>query len=158
MSFFTKAAVAPQPKTQNTRLVSLLLAALLVGITVAQLFTFEDFPAVLEAMWLPIPAALMPAVAAVIVTCEVFALPFLLGLKLSPAMRIASMVAGWLVVVIWAKLSLGNALTGYGGNSGLLGATVELPAGWWAVLFCVALGVLAAWTAWGMWPFASRKK
>lgn len=157
MSYFVQATAAPQPKTKNIRTVGLALAGVFVVMAVAQLFTFEELPEVIKAMWLPGGDALAPVRAALIVVFEVGAIPFLLGMRLSPAMRIASMVLGWLAVAAWFVASVWqNFSTGVIANSGLLGASVKLPVGWWSILFCLALGVLAAWAAWGMWPFKRR--
>jgi hypothetical protein len=153
MSFFAQPSAPPKPKTANVRLVCLLLAAMLVVLAVAQLFTFEQFAEVFIAMALPGSDVLAPVYGAVIVTLEVFALPFLLAMRLSTAMRIFSMVVGWLAIAVWLFLSVWGASMGeIAANSGLLGATVVLPVGWWSVSFSIALGVLAAWAAWGMWP------
>lgn len=74
-------------------------------------------------------------------------------------MRVASMVSGWLAIAAWFGATIwqnvaGNVIA----NSGLLGATVKLPVGWWNVLFCVALGILAVWVAWGMWPLGKKRE
>jgi len=124
---------------------------------VAQLFTFEDFPNLLGTMWMSISDAWLPVVASVLVILEVFALPFLLGLRLSAVMRVVSMISGWVVIAVWFAISFGSIVTNTQTDSALLGATVSLPTGWWEVLFCVALGVLAAWAAWGMWPLGRQK-
>lgn len=158
MSFLSQATPAPKPKTRNAWLAGMLLAAFLILMAVGQLFSFEDFPAVVEAMWLPGGQAAATIAAAVLVTLEVLALPFLLGLRLSVLMRVLSMLFGWLVIVAWIVLFIGNMLQGAAVNSGLLGATVILPIGWWAVFFGIALAVLAAWAAWGMWPLKQRRK
>jgi hypothetical protein len=158
MSFFVKSTSAVVPKTTNVRFISLGLAAIFTTMAVAQLFTFEKFPDVIMQMWLPY-GGLALILAAFIVTLEVVALPFLLFMRLSPAMRVVSMVAGWLGVVAWLGISLWENISGsITANSGLLGDTISLPVGWWSVLVCVALGVLMAWASWGMWPFASRHR
>jgi hypothetical protein len=158
MSFFAQPTAPPQPKTANVRLISLLLAVLLVAVVVAQLFTFEKFAEVFTGMALPGSEVFAPVYGAVIVTLEVFALPFLLAMRLSVAMRVFSMIVGWLAVATWLFLSIWGASIGDSAmNSGLLGATVVLPAGWWSVSFSVALAVLAAWAAWGMWPLGQPK-
>jgi hypothetical protein len=158
MSYFVQATAAPRPKTKNIRTIGLALAGIFVLMAVAQLFTFEEFPDAIKAMWLPGGEALAPVRAALIVVFEVGAIPFLLGMRLSPAMRIASMVSGWLVVAGWLVASVWqNFSTNVIANSGLLGASVKLPVGWWSILFCLALGILAAWAAWGMWPFRHRQ-
>ena len=159
MSWFVKATAAQRPKTKNIRTVGLGLAGVFVVMAVAQLFTFEKFPEVITAMWLPGDELFSPVRAAVIVTLEVAAVPFLLSMRLSPAMRFISMVAGWMAIVAWLVATIWqNISSGVISNSGLLGASVSLPVGWWNVLFCVALAVLAAWAAWGMWPLKKRGK
>lgn len=157
MSLFAKPTPPPRPKTKNVPSVSIGLAAVLVVMVVAQLFTFESFHQVIAAMRLPGGDAVAPVQAAIIVTLEVLALPFLLSMRLSPAMRVVSMVSGWLVILAWLKAALWENLSSHDiVSSGLLGDTIPLPVGWWSVLFLLALGVLGAWAAWGMWP--SRPK
>jgi hypothetical protein len=159
MSVFVQATAAPKPKTKNIRTVGVALAGVFVMMVVAQLFTFEKFPEVISAMWLMPDQSLTSVKAAIIVALEVAAIPFLLAMRLSPLMRIFSMAAGWLVIAAWLIVTLcQNLSSNVIANSGLLGATVKLPVGWWDVLLCVALGILAAWAAWGMWPFPERTK
>lgn len=159
MSLFVQATAAPRPKTKNIRTVGIALAGVFVVMAVAQLFTFEKFPDVIKAMWLPGGDEVASVRAALIICLEVGAIPFLLSMRLSPAMRFLSMLSGWAVVLAWLAASLwqnlGSAVIA---NSGLLGATVKLPVGWWNVLFCLALGLLAAWAAWGLWPLKKRSK
>lgn len=126
---------------------------------VAQLFTFEDFPGVIAQMDLPGGEAFASIYAAFIVTVEIAALPFLLSMRLSPAARIVSMIAGWVAIAGWLFLSLWvNAVQPSTVDSGLLGATVSITAGWWEVFFSLALTVLAAWVAWGIWPLERKRK
>jgi len=155
MSFFVQPTAAPQPKTKNAKLIGLLLAGILLVMAVAQLFTFEKFPDVLMLLGLPLNKASATLVAALIVTLEVAAQPFLLGMLLSPAAQSGSMAAGWLVVAWWLIVSVAANVAG-GAASGFLGATIPLPAGWWAVCLSMALAGLDGWAAWGMWPFAPK--
>lgn len=131
------------------------MAGILVVLAVAQLYSFEDFPAVIASMGLHADRSMALLYAALLVTGEVLALPFLLSMRLSPAMRLLSMVVGWWVIISWLKIAIfltttTNAVT----NSGVLGATVPLPAGWWMVGFFVLLAAMAALVSWGMWPFS----
>lgn len=159
MSFFVQPTIATQPKTTNIRLISLTLAAVFVILAVMQLFKFEDFPAVIAGFWLPGGEPTAKLVAALFVAGEIFALPFLLSMRLSPAMRVCSMVIGWLVLAGWLFLALwANLTTNVVGSMGFFGATLALPVGWWAVFFFAALGVLAAWASWGMWPTIPLRK
>jgi len=158
MSFFVQATKAPKAKNGNIQALSLALAFVFIAMSVAQMFTYEKFPETLSGLWLPGGMVTAHLLAALIVIFEVMALPFLLFMRLSPLMRIISMVSGWLVVGIWFGLTLWENLSPNAiGNSGLLGDTVSLPVGWWSALFVGALGVLAAWVSWGMWPFSAAK-
>lgn len=158
MSFFVQATVPPHPKTKNIITISLLVSAILTVLIIAQLFTFEDFPAVIASLWLPGGEVMARFLAALLVVIEVFSLPFLLSMRLSPLFRVVSMVCGWLVVVIWSAIAIWeNLMAGTIANGGLLGATIPLPTGWWNVFFSLALGVLVTWVSWGMWPFRGGK-
>lgn len=159
MSVFVQATPAPKPKTKNIRTVGVALAGVFVIMAVAQLFTFEKFADVISAMWLPGGDGVSSVRAALIVALEIGAVPFLLAMHLSPLMRICSMAAGWMAIAAWfATTIFQNISSSVIVNSGLLGATVKLPVGWWNTMFCIALGILAAWAAWGMWPAKRRTK
>lgn len=122
--------------------------AIIVIMTVAQLFSFEKFMPLLESFGLP-----GEAWATVLVVCGVLAVPFLLRMKLSTAMRWVSMVAGWIVAVGWLIITVWvNVAVPGVENMGLLGASVPLLPGWWAVFVVAGMGVLAAWASWGLWP------
>ena len=153
MSLFVQPTSAPEPKTRNTAWVSLGLAATMVTFAVAQLYKFEDFPDVIAMLGLPGGVTWSPIYAALLVVGEVLSVPFLLRMRLSPAMRILSMVTGWLVIVLWLFIVIWASATGNNANVGILGATVPVPAGWWMACIFVALSVLAAWSAWGLWSW-----
>lgn len=154
-----KVTDAPKPRTKNSTIVALLLAGILAVMVVLQLFSFEKFIPLIATYWLPGGHGTATLVAGVLVVTEVFALPFLLQMPLSRLMRIVSMVCGWLAVSLWLKLSLWANLTlNSVDNVGFFGTSVNLPVGWWAVLFTAALGVLAIWSAWGLWPMTNSAK
>jgi len=154
---FVSAIEASPPKTKNTRTISLLFAGSLVVLLVSQLFSFEDWPAAILQLGLPGGETMARTIAALMVTFELLALPFLLAMRLSPAFRIVSMVCGWLVAVKWFSLTLWEVIVAHTNASILLGTTVPLPVGWWNVCIALALCVLAAWASWGMWPKKSSK-
>lgn len=148
-----------RPKTSNVRYVSVALAAVFVLLAVAQLYSFEEYPSVIASLGLPGGRQLADVYAALLVTAEVLAVPFLLSMQLSPAMRAVSMVLGWLVIVSWLIVAVFinvtiNAIT----NSGVLGATLPVTPGWWMVCCFIGLGILAAWSSWGMWPVYDTSK
>lgn len=132
---------------------SLLLAILLLVMVVAQLFTFDHFLELLVTFSLPFGSATVPFVAAALVITEVFALPFLLRMPLSPAFRWVSMVSGWLATLLWVKLTFWVVVTEPLIESvGFLGTLVPLIPGWWAIFVALSLVILSGWASWGMWP------
>ncbi len=145
------------PRTKEARQAAWIVAAMLTIMTVGQLFSFDKFIPLLDAFHLP-GEGTGQLIAVTLVTCGVLALPFLLQMKLSIAMRWASMFAGWLVMAIWLFLSVWMNVSDVDiDNAGLVGASVTLIPGWW--VFCAVLGltVLTIWASWGLWP-SQRKK
>ena len=159
MRIFIKAILNRKPRTKEAQKIAYMYAIILIVFVLAQLFTFDDFLTLIESFWLPGGAPVAHLLGGIIVISEVFALPFLLGMKLSPLMRIISMGLGWLVPLVWLKLSFWLVLTVNAvSNIGILGTKVRLIPGWWAVFFSIALGILAAWASWGLWPLAGQRR
>ena len=154
MKLYARSTSVSKPYRHDVRTVALSLAILLIVLVVAQLFSFEKFIPLLESYQLPGGVIVATFLAALIVTLEVFALPFLIMMKVSSLMRIVSMISGWLAFVILLLLQIwqNTQLDSFGSNNGLLGAPIALPVGWWSVFFVAALGVLHAWASWGIWP------
>ncbi|MGH7218649.1 MAG: hypothetical protein ACREGE_04380 [Candidatus Microsaccharimonas sp.] len=152
MSVFAKPTTAPPARTDASRQISLLYAGILVLFLVAQLFTFDEFIQLIPSFNLPV-GGLLYAVAPLIVVGELFALPFLLRMSTSTALRWVSMVCGWMVAVIWIGISWWVVAMQPGASTvGFLGTVGDLSPGWWAILVAVAMGILAAWASWGLWP------
>lgn len=150
---------APKSRSRLGVGAATVLALFYVVIVVAQLFTFEDFHSVVASYWLPVSTPATHLIAALIVTAEVFSLPFLLRIRLSPAMRWFSMFLGWLVALWWLFISVWllttiNAVD----NSGLLGATVDVQPGAVPLTIALSMVVLAILAARGQWPAASQVK
>jgi len=153
MSIFPKVSTPTVPKTANVKQIATLYAAILIIFALAQLFTFEDFIKLIQSYQLPGGLTLAYFLASFIVVVEIFALPFLLRMRVSPLFRVLSMVCGWLASALWLKLGLWLTFTDNTvSNVGFLGTAVQLTPGWWNVLFSLALGILAIWSSWGMWP------
>lgn len=158
MKFFVSATPAPQPKTENASKVALLFGGFILVMIIAQLFHFEKFIPLIEGFDLPGGDLVAHLFAASIVTLEVAALPFLLRMYLSPAMRFVSMASGWIAVILWLLVQIYlNLQYSAVENSGLLGTVVPVAIGWWAVFMLTIFGVLSAWISWGMWPLENRK-
>lgn len=158
MSFFVSPSNALPAKTPLAERVAVAVAGLFVVLAVGQLFEFENFPTTLYDMWLPgMNQGLSVLVAGLVVTLEILAIPFLLRMRLSPLMRIVSMVAGWVVAVWWlVVLTWQNVNPAALTNNGLLGSTAELPIGWWSVTLMLGVGILIVWSSWGLWPLNRR--
>ena len=159
MSIFVTSTAAPKPLTSTSTKVALTYAAVLVVMAVAQLFTFDEFLPFIQSIGLPFGDGTVYLLGPLIVLSEVFALPFLLRMWLSPAFRYVSMFLGWLVPALWLCVSLwivqaNSPVT----TVGFLGTAVDLMPGWWAVFISLALGVLAAWSSWGLWPGKRAEK
>jgi hypothetical protein len=158
MKIFTKATSAQKPKSKESQNIAYMYAAILVIFAVAQLFTFDNFLILIESFWMPGGKTFAYLLGSSIVVSEVLAIPFLLQIKLSPLMRIISMVMSWLVPLLWFIISIWLMVTiNAVSNFGLLGTTVDLLPGWWTVFISIALGVLAAWASWGLWPCQKPK-
>lgn len=159
MSILPKPTPAPTPKTDTAKQIALIYAALLVIMSVTQLFTFEDFLGLIPQYHLPMSTALETALAPVLVAAEVFAIPFLLRMALSPAFRWFSMFLGWLVAALWLFITFWIVSTSQAvETTGFTGTLGTFPPGWWAVCMSIAFAILAAWASWGMWPASKAKK
>lgn len=156
---FLHAATRPgKPESERSTQVALLFAILLIIMAVGQLYEFEKFIPLIESFGMIGDHRGATLIAGLVVVSEVLALPFLLRMQVSPLMRVFSMVLGWIAVAIWIGINIWlsvtiNAVT----NVGLFGTKVDIPAGWWAVCYSIALGILAAWASWGMWPRLSAR-
>ena len=98
-------------------------------------------------------------VAVAIILFEIVAIPFLLGLKLSPAMRVLSMVGGFLVLIFWLAMSLMNVVGGGASQTlGLFGGDILIIPGWWVIWYLVGLTIIQSWVVWGWWPDELTKR
>lgn len=159
MSFFRHPTPAPTPKTKDVKSISTFYAAILVIMVVAQLFTFDAFLELFASFQLPGGPATGYTLAAVLVAAEVFALPFLLRMNLSPAFRWFSLLCAGLVSDIWLFVTIWILVVGVDvATVGFLGTVVDTMPGWWAVFISLAFGILALWSAWGMWPATSKRR
>lgn len=158
MSLLPKPIDAPVPRTKNVKTIATFYAGVLAVFAIAQLFTFENFLELFVSFDFPWGRPFAYFSAALLVTAEVFALPFLLRMSLSKAFRWMSMAFGILAAVIWVKVSLWLVIFDSPVDTvGFLGTAVNVMPGWWAVFVSVALGILAIWSVWGLWP-GKRKK
>lgn len=153
MMKFAETTAPPKMKNKNVKIVSLVFAGLLIVMVVGQLYAFEEFVPLLVSFDLGGGQPRATLIASLLVTAEVFALPFLLRMYVSPLFRVMSMGMGWLAAAIWLFITVSvvsrvNAVQ----DAGFLGGAITVPFGWWSVLFAVVLAFFAGWVSWGMWP------
>jgi hypothetical protein len=157
MSFFVQPTNPPAPKNVSVWYSGIALAAIFILLAVSQLYSYEDYPDVIASLGLYGGRFSADLYAALFVVGEVVAVPFLLSMRLSCAMRIVSMMAGWGVVAAWAFISVlttvtANAIT----NVGVLGATIPVAPEWWMVVVWIVIAMICAWISWGMWPLGRK--
>lgn len=89
----------PRPQDLTTRVTGRILAGIIIVMALSQLISFEKMKDIFLT-YLPASAesSLLLPFAAFIVALEVFSVPFLLGMYVSPLMRIVSAKCAWLVV------------------------------------------------------------
>lgn len=150
---FAIATSAPPPCSLAYQIIAWVYAAVLVIMVVGQLFSFEKFIPLMYDYWLPGGNGTATLIASLVVVSEVFALPFLLRMPLSPLMRVVSMSCSLLAASIWVLLGVvavaGNTAME---NSGMLGVKVVVPSGMVQLGVAIMLGVLAAVSVRGLWP------
>jgi len=153
MSIFATALPAKLPRTKDSGKVAIMYAVILVVFAVAQLYTFEEFLPYILSLDLPLGNGLSSAFAPLLIASEVFAVPFLLRMRLSPAFTYFSMGLGWVAALAWIFVSIWLNVGGVSAETvGFLGTVVTLAPGLWAVFISFALGILATWSSWGLWP------
>jgi hypothetical protein len=153
MTVFPKATPPPRPKTTNARLISLYYAIVLIVFIITQLSTFDGFVGWFLGLGIVGGATL----AAYILAAEIFALPFLLGMKTSPAFRWFSLGMGWIAGILWALTTLWALTQATPTTIAFLGTLILTVPGWWAFIASLAMISMAAWASWGMWPIHHKK-
>lgn len=137
-------ATYPNKRSRQAALLGAAAAGLLLVLVLLQLFSFEELPAVLQYFWGRGSVEGMLVLASVIAVCEVLALPALLGMRLSPLMRLVSAALGVLTAVYWLVASM-HAVTGVRTMaSGILGdkfASLDIALAPIAVLLAALVGL-----------------
>lgn len=138
---------APETVTDRRHLVVVYaLKVLLLVMALLQLVSFEAFAQTLATTGV---ASMQGGVllAVTLLALEIFSLPFLLRLWLSPLTRAISAVCVLLVPAIWLALILQTTFrTDRLENLGLFGSFIEVPSGGLALGIGVLLALLAVWS------------
>lgn len=94
-------ATYPEPRIGWRKYAAWALAFVLLFATLFALFTFDDLPQRLQLAWPGVSDGYALLLATKLVILGVFSLPFLLEMKLSPLMRICSMICAIFAALSW---------------------------------------------------------
>lgn len=129
----------PLFRSKTTHVFGVLLGFVVVVAAVTQLFGFEDFYRALEQFWLMTRDDAV-ILASLVIVAEIFSLPFLLGMKLSFAMRGLSAFLLLATTAFWAAAAvIGVWVVKEPVDTGFLGAIVATEAGVGFLLFATVL-------------------
>ena len=122
------------------------LAVLYLLLVVLQLVSFEELPTIIDHLWALTDKELGAVIAACVAISEVFALPYLLGMQLSRAMRALTGLFAFIAASYWYAIGWRTA---YGAvllaDTGLGGTYLRIPAGAWLMWFGAGVFMLLAW-------------
>ena len=144
---------APKPRSVIARNTAWVYAGVLTVMAVGQLFAFEKFiPFMTDADAIGFQVT-TPIVLFVLVIAEVFALPFLLRMNLSPLMRWCSLVCSLFVPVVWFVISARIFVTFMfsPAQGWIFGTAVPIPIAYQTV-FALVLLCVAIYVTYGLWP------
>lgn len=116
---------------------AMVLGILYLGTAIAQLYTYENFGAVVAGFGLPGGEVVATIVAVLLPLIACAALPYLLSMRLSTQLRVVSRAAVvvapsvWLLLAVWLNLAPDASKL----NSGIFGATITASVGLWMILF-----------------------
>lgn len=156
--FFAEAVKAPVPRAPWVVSVSIGYALILTVMSLAQLFTLEDVIPIVKDYWFPGGAGVATLFVGGVVAAQVFSLPYLLRMAISPLFRVFGMVLSFVAPLMW----LGAAVYAMATdrvlvNGGMLGEKLAIPADASQVAVAILLLVLAAVCAYGLLGRSARK-
>lgn len=129
-----------------------LTGGILTVITLGQLFGFEELPGAIEGVFTAPLAAWLVAIS--LVVAEVFALPYLFDLKMSPLFRQTSIAMGWIALFMLFIITSSEIASGQAASM-LLGTKLSMPSGLWTVGLVI---LLAGLNVRGMWSMFTKRK
>jgi hypothetical protein len=158
MVYRVRATQPPKPKNNYVVKLGIGLAGVLTFMAVSQLFQFDEFDTIISSNE-PLAAIINSSIIVALVTsAEIFALPFLLRMRISPALRVFSMFLGWSVALFWLyRAVLLPVVTGDVIEVGLLGSILsDIPQLIYSIVATlIAIAVLIVTL--GMWPIAKHR-
>lgn len=126
------------------RLYRQMCAVVMVLLVVAQLFHFERMPGALIDMGMPGGEMVNRLVAMMLVSVELAALPYLIGMRVAGRWLSLSRHAVLAVGLVWVLIAAWGAGVGgvFNPPAALFGAAVEITGGWWLLWWSMLWAVL----------------
>jgi hypothetical protein len=141
-----KAVDAPKVKNKQLLIVPYVTSAILLVMLLSQLATFDKFVPILADYNLNGGLMMAQLTAVGVVVSELFTLPFLWRMKLSPLARICSSVLGFVASILWLTLGIiGIAHAKHLASTGIFGSLLHLQSS--ILLTVIALILLGLVTA-----------
>lgn len=143
MTWKAKATDPPRPRAPYALKIAWVLAGVMLLMAVAHMIRIDKLiPVMSQALQEPVATWFV----ALIVTAEVFAVPYLFSMKLSPLFRIMSGTLVVLVPLAWTCVTIWTL--GEGTSTGQFTSYISTPGSWWLVV--LNLGWLAG-SYWVLW-------
>ena len=145
------------PKWPGVRALGWLLAAVTLAVILLQIVTLVPLSKGIGQL-IDIEASAATWLIGVFVFIQVFSLPFLMGMKVTPGMRLASMMFGWISAAVLSAMTLSGSIEShvYGDMSNLiiLGTPYSIWLAAKAILFAAGIIIVSV----GWWPLDTGKK
>lgn len=158
MVYRVRATQPPKPNNNNVVKLGIGLAGVLALMAISQLFKFDEFDIIISSNE-PLAAIISSSIiVALVASAEIFALPFLLRMRISPALRVFSMFLGWLVALFWLyRAVLIPVVTGDVIEVGMFGGILsDMPQLIYSIVATLIAVVVLVVTI-GMWPIAKHR-
>lgn len=145
----------PSHRGTGTAVAGSLCAILVVTMVVGQLSSFETIPTLLEQFWPKTLGNGAIVLGALLVVVEVMSLPYLLGMYVSPLMRVCSLLCASIVASYLLFASTYSMGAGVAKNSGIFGTHLSMHGG---VLLVVAVIFIALVGWYSMLAYADQNR
>lgn len=143
MTWKIKATLPPKLKKPYALKVLWVLAIIMIGFALAHLVRIDKLIPTIGGILTPVGASWFVVL---VVIVEVFALPYLLQLRLSPLMRVVSGAFVVLAPLAWTCLAIWTA--GSGHSTGQFSSYISTPGSWWLIIFNLAWLSVSYWVLW----------
>ena len=157
--FFAEAVAAKRPAASWVLYVSIAYAAVLALMSLLQLFSLEEFVPIIQDYALPGGVGTATLFACGVITAQVFSLPYLLRMAVSPLFRLLSCVLSFVAPLLWFGVGIyALAADRVLENGGMLGEKLPVATDGVHIILALLLIVLAVASAYGLYAKSSDVK